>query len=468
MNFITSSFKSFFWNVLGAAIGFIFQMLAARILGAEVYGQANYYLGYASTITIFICLGLQTYLPKYINNTDDKDGMLSDVFWTYSILFVLSNIIIFIALNSVGLKNNQIILVSILAYLTTLSEIILVYNISTGNAALGMFNRKFLYSVLNVALFIITCIFITKEYYSYILVMIVSYIITCGLFIIKTIRKPSFNMLIIKNSLGFYIIQLIYGVYLSYSKVLQKNFGTFETVAVLSISLTLGSLVAMLGENFAKVSMPLFSKYWHEKDSDKLKEVYMTTTRINCYLVLPIALSLVINASKILEILGKGYNGGEIIFIFIMISQFINSFTGPNGTILVMTKYTKYEIFNGVVKLLTAIISITFLGGKYIWAVAFSLAISEVVVNILKTIQVKQKVGILPYEYKTLRYISLLVLGEFLIIFLVSKIQNILVWIITMVIVMICTYIITFMLSPIKEDKTFINNTINKIKAIFV
>lgn len=463
MEYLSNSFKSFFWNVLGAGLGFIYQMAAARLLGAEVYGQANYYLGYASTITIFINFGLQTFLPKYITSAENKKKMFSDVFWTYSILFLLSDIIIALILILTGLSIFQIILISIVSYLTTLAEIILAYNVSTGNAAIGMFSRKFLYSALNLALFMFTCLFITKEYYSYIIVMLVSYGITCIYFIIKNIEKPSFSFKIIRNSWGFYIIQLIYGVFISYSKVLQKNFGTFETVAILSISLTLGSLVAMLGDNFAKVSMPLFSKYWNEDRLDKLKEIYMTTTRINCYLVLPIALTLILNSNRILNLLGRGYNGGELIFIFIMISQFINSFTGPNGTILVMTKYTKYEMFNGIIKLITAIITISILGDRYAWAVAFSLALSEIIVNILKTIQVKLKIGIFPYDLKSFLYILIVTLVQFIIIGLISKIQNLLIWIVITALTMVIIYISIFSLSPKKEDRDFIKKVINKI-----
>lgn len=462
MNFLSNSFKSFFWNVLGAALGFIFQMLAARLLGAEAYGQANYYLGYVSTITIFICFGLQTYLPKYINGTDKKIEMFSEVFWTYSTLFIISDIIIVIILMHSGLNTLQSVLISILAYLTTLSEIILAYNISVGQAALGMFNRKFLYSLLNVGMFIVSYIFISKEYYSYIVIMILSYACTTIYFVVKNIRKPKLKLSIIKSSLGFYIIQLINGVYISYSKVLQKDFGTFETVAVLSISLTLGSLIAMLGDNFAKVSMPLFSKHWEDKDYSKLKQVYTTTTRINCYLVLPIALSLIINSDRILNILGKGYNGGEIIFIFIMISQFINSFTGPNGSMLVMTNHTKFEIFNGLAKLITSILVISIFGNKYVWAVAFSLALSEIIVNILKTIQVKVTVGIYPYDFKMMKYILGLALGESISLFLVASIQNTLLWIVMMGVAIIIIYIITFIFSPNEEDRDIIKQGISK------
>ena len=222
----------------------------------------------------------------------------------------------------------------------------------------------------------------------------------------------------------------------------------------------------MLGDNFAKVSMPLFAKHWNEKDFDKLNEVYKTTTRINCYLVMPIALILIINSSKILDLLGKGYEGGEIIFIFILISQFINSFTGPNGSILVMTKFSKYEIFNGIIKLLIAIITIWFWGGKYNWAVAISIAISEIGVNILKTIQVKKYIGIFPYEIKNLIYIFIMGSIEVLIFMLIKNISNIWGWMFLNGLALIAFYILTFDFSPITEDKQIIKKVLITFKKV--
>ncbi|MPN54492.1 hypothetical protein SDC9_202162 [bioreactor metagenome] len=132
-----------------------------------------------------------------------------------------------------------------------------------------------------------------------------------------------------------------------------------------------------------------------------------------------------------------------------------------------MTNYTKYEILNGIIKLITSVGTMIVLGKRYIWAVAFSLTISEVVVNILKTIQVKMKVGILPYEIKNFIYVIFIALVEFLLISSISKIQNFLIWVITMSITVILSYIITFNLSPDKDDREFIKTIVKKINNIF-
>ncbi len=466
MNFFESSFKSFFWNIAGAAIAFITQIIAAKYLGAEIYGIANYYLGFVTTITIFTGFGLQFYLPNAISRTKNRKRLFSDIFWTYSFLFMVVQIFLYFLLGKV--VGNDFIIIIILAYLTTLSEIILSYNISIGKASQGSFIRKFLYSLFNLVFFIIMIMFVSRKYYSYLITMILAYIITVIPYVIKNVSTPKFNCNILKLSFIYYITQIVYGFYASCSKIIQKQMGTFQSVGILSISMTLGNLINMLGSNFSKLSMPLFSKYWRDGEIDKLRDLYMATTRINCFFILPIAISLIINSGRILSILGKGYNGGEIIFILVMISQFTNSFTGPNGTLIAMTEYSRYEVFNGIIKLFISILAVVILGNKFIWTVPFSLAFSEIMVNIIKTIQVKIKIGIFPYKFKDIVYILILVIIESLFLVSISNINNIILWGISNGIIISIAAILSFYQSPNKEDRLFAKNIILKFKQIFL
>ncbi|WP_297521065.1 lipopolysaccharide biosynthesis protein [uncultured Clostridium sp.] len=462
MGIINSSFKSFFWNISGAILGFLFQMISAKVLGADKYGQANYYLGYVSTLTIIMCFGLQTYIPKKIEEYPDKKKFFSDVVCTYTVVFL--GISCIFGVIGGGLTYIKICII-LLAYLTIISELILIYNISTGNASKGMFFRKFLYSLLNLILFLITFFCISKEYYIYIIVMIFSYLLTTTPFLIKNLKGGSYKFRILKESSSYYLIQIIYGIYLGYSKILQKDFGTFETVAVLSISLTLGAIVAMLGDIFAKISMPIFAKAWKEKDFVMLKSTYKQITRLNCYLVLPIALLLLINSERILGVLGKGYLGGGTIFSLIMLSQFINSFTGPNGTLLVMADFTKNEIINGILKLLVSVVIMTLIGSQYTWTIAFSILASEIFVNIIKTLQVKKYINIWPYEQKSFVYILMLTVVEGIILCSIAMISNFWIWIVVNIIVVIGFYVMSFIKSPINSDREMILSYIKKIKV---
>jgi len=461
MNIIKNSFRSFIWNLMGAMLGFIFQVYSAKVLGAKIYGEANYYLGYAATITIFTCFGLQTFLPKYLHQYKDKENIFSDVFWTCTMLYAIAiPIIWFMLKNEINLC--ALILILIVAYLSIVAELFTAYYIGIGKTQIAMFKRRFLYSLINIILLLLMLILALTKYYYYILCIILSYIAILTPFLLKHLKKIHINLSFVFKSMNFYIIQIVYGVYFSYSKVLQKSFGTFESVAVLSISITLSSLIAMLGDNFAKVSMSEFAKAWEKRDIKQLGEIYKTTTRINCYLVLPIAMCAILNSKKILEFLGKGYLGGEVILSLMLFSQFINSFTGPNGTILTMTKYSNYEIFNGIVKLISSVIMVALLNKKYVWTIAFSLAMSEVLVNILKTFQLKLKFNIYPYSFKNLIYILIIGVGEFVFFCFTKNIKNFYLWGLGNGVAILSFCYISFKFSTEQEDKVFIQNLKSK------
>ena len=122
------------------------------------------------------------------------------------------------------------------------------------------------------------------------------------------------NTSIITLCVPFYLVQISYGLFGSLSRVLQGSFGTFESVAVLSVGLILGTATAMFGDVFAKVVMPEFANAWREKNDQDIRYTFHKAARLNAYFVLPIAVFSILNADLLLSLLGKGYEGGELFF----------------------------------------------------------------------------------------------------------------------------------------------------------
>ena len=55
---LKKAFISFIIQFSGSILGFLFQILAAKLLGAEEYGKFNYYFGYIGSIGVFFFFGL--------------------------------------------------------------------------------------------------------------------------------------------------------------------------------------------------------------------------------------------------------------------------------------------------------------------------------------------------------------------------------------------------------------------------
>lgn len=461
MGIVKNSISSFIFNMIGAAFGFLFQMIAAKYFGAYIFGQANYFIGYSATLSIFIGFGFQTYLPKYMNQYENKEKMFSEVFWTGTLLFVALCPLEYILLKQ-NVNLNQFILVILYTYVTFVVNLMIGYYIGLGRTQDVMLSTKVVLNFINMGLLVLIMVFSLKQYYLYLACTIIASLVIIVPFLIKTISKPKLSLTAVKLSFVFYLNQIVYGAFVAYSKVLQKEFGTFESVAVLSVALTLGNITSLMGDCFAKVSMPEFAKAWNDKNHEKLESTFKLISRLNCYLVLPIAVFAVLNSQRILEFLGKGYKSGGIILSMILISQFVNSFVGPNGTVLNMTSYSRVEVYNGAAKFVFSIILCLLFGKKYIWGIALAVAGAEIFVNILKTVELKKLLNILPYSFKNMIYIVILTVIQIIAFLLLADIKNFILWVIINGLAILIFYYISFRFSTEKEDKNMINVIMRK------
>ena len=102
----------------------------------------------------------------------------------------------------------------------------------------------------------------------------------------------------------------------------------------------------------------------------------------------------------------------------ILCGAFINSITGPNGTVLLMGNKSHMELFNGFFKFVIIVVVIFFYGKKYFWGVALAISLSDILVNLMKTIEVYYLYKIIPFNYReSLFIIFISILGIFLFYF---------------------------------------------------
>lgn len=456
MSILKNSIQSFVWNLLGSALLFVFQFWVAKYLGASLYGEANYYLGYVNSIMLFTNFGMQIYLPQKLSSIVNKKKFFSQIFFTISLVYTLTIPVV------IGLLYNNtsmvfIILVIILGYLGLNIELLTSFYIGSGNTQRGMFIKRVVVSLVQIVAFLALTLIDTSKNLVYLYSILVSYLVICIPMWHSSLSKPEVNFKIIKEALSFYFVQLSYALYTYLSKILQGSNGDFGSVGVLSLALTLGLAINLFGDSFAKVAMPEFSKAWKDKNLPLLESSYKYITRINAYFVLPLAVAAIINSEKILSLLGKGYEGGSVIFGLIIFSQFVNSFVGPNGTLLNMTGNEKYEILNGVIKFVSGLSFGLLLGSRYSWGIAFSIALSEILINIIKTFQVKKVFNIIPYSLKDFTFLTVIGVISIYIFNYASKISNILIWFIVNGVIVLVLYLVLFYFSPNIEDKNFIN-----------
>lgn len=215
--------------------------------------------------------------------------------------------------------------------------------------------------------------------------------------------------------------------------------------------------------NFANVLLPVFSFANIKNDIKLIRINFMKMAKVNAHLSMPILLFIYFFSKEILLLLGRDYQEGYLILILIVFGNFFNSFVGPNGSLLLMTGREKLELYNGFAKLLVGLIVIYFFGTK-LWGVALGLMVSEIVVNLLKGIQVYRIFKILPYSLNNICYLIIIFFIEYIIFYnIYFSFDNKFLKMFLGLTAILMMWYSSFKFSPFKSDKQLINNLFNKI-----
>ena len=453
--------KTFFWTLAGSTLGFIFQLYAAKILGASEYGKANVVLGISGTFIVFTSFGLTTLLVREVSKfPENSREILSRIFSTQILIDLLSfPLILPIALHL--LKKTELtspiytfLVVSIL-FATQLNSITYSYYNGLRKQTFSSFTTNFLSRVLKIIVFSVFMSLSKIDHLYFLAATIVS--LSPGAFLafynLKGFRiKGVFE--IIGSSWQFYTISILYSLYSHLSKVLQRMYAGDEEVGVLSVGMTLGTVGTLLGMTFATMAMPEFASAWKERDLERINRVFKDVSRWNAYIMIPVVTFFLTNIERILSYLGKDYSKGGLIVGLILSAQFFNSLVGPNGTLLSMSGYQRFEIYNGIAMIAAALSSGLIMGPRTDWGIAFSVAISIFVVNVLKLLEVRRIFGIYPYGKRTLLHIALIALVSGVLGSL--RVKSDFLWLVYSALWIIGVISLGFILSPEKDDRRMI------------
>lgn len=451
-------------SAISAVLSFGFSFLVAKPLGPELYGQIEYYIGIISVTSILLAFGLPNFLNKETQFHSDKKKFFSNAVAIFSIISAIG-IPIFLLIGYFllgGLNKNipLVFLIYIASICTSLSTLVASFYIGNKEPSKSII---FTTIIPHFVILVVSLVFlITKKeelpnYYLYI--SLLAYLIGVAPCLIKNVRRCKISMSKKDMSLilSFYAITLTSSIYSELSKILQGEINkNFSTVGILGVSIKIISIVSIFLGVISKITMPEFARYAKEKNYDKMITYYQKVTRVNSYVVIPFLLAIGIQGKKVLGIFGDEYTAHMWIFIFLVASSFINHVTGPTGTMLLMSEHEKYEIFNGVLKLVLYLaIGIPF-GLNYVWGLPLAIFIADGLINFVKFFEVYHVTKKHPYTLKMVIQVLVLSAISSGVFFLLNLIDNFYVWIISNIVVGVVLILLFFILSPYKEDKEFV------------
>jgi O-antigen/teichoic acid export membrane protein len=191
-----------------------------------------------------------------------------------------------------------------------------------------------------------------------------------------------------------------------------------EQVAFYTVAFFIGNAIKVPGKSIVSISFPLVAKAWEKKDYKQIKTLY-TKSSINQLIIGGVFfLCIWLNIDDIFSLLPIKFQGGKWVVFYIALAQLFNVGAGLNGTIIVTSKYYRYDLYTNVILVFVTIITnyllipesspLSSYGIVGINGAAFATAISVLLFNLIRLILIKVKFGIQPFSIKTLYTLVLL------------------------------------------------------------
>lgn len=456
MEIIRKGTRSILFNFFGAFLGFLLQFSAAKLFGTLEFGRWNYFLGVVNTLVLIFSFGVTFFFSKELNKTKKPNHLFSQIYLSFSAVFLISTPVLLYYITSIFQTSINPEIIIIFSFVLISTGYYRAYLIGSEKVDTANVKTYFFIRLLTLIIFLFFFYTATKTIHSIIYATLIANLIITIPFLIKTLKKVHLTTVLFKGSWAFYLIQLLYGFFNEYSKILQADYFSLKEVGYLSIALIIGQLLLTFGQNFANASMPTFAKAFREKNTKLLDFSFREVNRINALFVVPIFIFIFWNSRTLLSLIGDEYIHGVYMLKFILIGAFINSISGANGSLILMTNNEKIELGNGMLKIIVFLLAFFILGKNYVWGIAFSIAISEILVNILKTIEVYKIHRIVPFNKIEGAYVlKVLLFGASLHIALIHLMDDSIYRTLISMILCLILFFFSFHLSPNNNDRNF-------------
>lgn len=418
--------STFFLKVFGLGIAFIFQIILGRLLEPASYGEYTMYLTYSSIFTIITVFGMDQNLIKEIakNNNDKKrSNSLLQLSMIISIMLCfLVSVTVFFFKDKLDFGADGVYLFIAMSIIRT---IVMIFDgFLQGN---GLVVRvTLLNDVINNLLKVIFFIAIANSGTSSLKAALWSFIFSE--FIMAIFRLLDINKILgNKYKLTIRLDKKVKKEFIKYSstvlfvsgigillqnvdRIMISSYLDLANVGIYKVSQNYVSLIGVFISPFIAF-WPVISKLYHDNKLFEIQEEMKRIVKIVTYSVIPMFFIFVFQSNSLLSIFGEYYAtkaGGQVLII-LAFSFLIDAISGPIGSILTMTKYAKFILYNSIAALIVNIVLNFLLIDKFgIVGVAIATGISIILNNLLSIFEVKILLGIFSYDFKNIIQIILL------------------------------------------------------------
>lgn len=491
---LSEAFLSFSGMSLGSVFRYMFSIIMARFLGAQMLGL--YSLGNAITriAEILALLGLDNGVLRFVSrNTEDKVNVDRSIYTSLKIGLISSILIavlLFLSAEKIVneiLNEDSFLITVIKVFAISLPFTVLTLISSFATQAFKILKYKiFVNQIVNpltLLIAFVTSYFLLGIELSILLPTVVSSIIGL-MFILKFLTNFSSISLskiigttvdkdILKFSVPLMFVSAI-GIIMHWIDIIMLGILSNATEVGMyhPIERTAG-LVRMILFAFAGIFAPIFSEHYFKKNKNGMKDSYQSSSKYILAFSLPIFIFLFIFSEPMLLVFGTEFQNYFALKV-LLLGIFIQTIFGLGSSTLTMSGYTKFNLLNVSIALVLNIISNSILIPLYgLTGAALATSFALIVLSTLRYFENLILMNLNLFSFKLIKpiisgaitfvviqYLSLIFSNYFEL----SNVFNLLIYLLINLLLVISSYFtIYFLLGFDKEDIIFINSLKSKM-----
>ena len=350
----------------GSVFRYLFSIFMARWLGPQMLGL--YSLGNAVTRIgeIFAIMGLDNGVLRFVSREDRNSSNAQNSIYSSIKMGFISSIIIAIVLYFSAewivlkfLAEDPFLIKIIQFYAFTLPFTVTTLIASFATQGFKILKYKiFVNQIINPAVLLVSMIASYLIFGPKIAILIPTFLSAFigMIFILFFLKKfialdlkkfisTPFNTKILKFSIPLMFVSAI-GIIMHWTDILML--GIFSDASAVGkyhpIERTAG-LIRMILFAFAGIFAPLFSQYFHENNSEKMKEIYQLSTKWIFVGCLPLFIFLMLFSNPMLMLFGNEFDNGLALKI-LSVGIMIQAFFGLGSSSLTMSGFSNINLLN--------------------------------------------------------------------------------------------------------------------------
>ena len=491
---LSEALLSFSGMSLGSVFRYMFSIIMARFLGAQMLGL--YSLGNAITriAEILALLGLDNGVLRFVSrDTEDKFNVDRSIYTSLKIGLISSILIavlLFLSAEKIVneiLNEDSFLITVIKVFAISLPFTVLTLISSFATQAFKILKYKiFVNQIVNPLTLLIAFVasyFLLGIELSILLPTVVSSIIGL-MFILKFLTNFSSISLskiidttvdkdILKFSVPLMFVSAI-GIIMHWIDIIMLGILSNATEVGMyhPIERTAG-LVRMILFAFAGIFAPIFSEHYFKKNKNGMKDSYQSSSKYILAFSLPIFIFLFIFSEPMLLVFGTEFQNYFALKV-LLLGIFIQTIFGLGSSTLTMSGYTKFNLLNVSIALFLNIISNSILIPLYgLTGAALATSFALIVLSTLRYFENLILMNLNLFSFKLIKpiisgaitfvviqYLSLIFSNYFEL----SNVFNLLIYLLINLLLVISSYFtIYFLLGFDKEDIIFINSLKSKM-----